>query len=295
LYSEGRLSEFQYQNTESTIALSGRRAGVVLVEKGLITTRELFPLVRYHYEWLLFDCFTWKEGACRFEPDTDPAKERILLDLSLPAIIIEGIRTKASRQDIEALVPEGSVPFYRCKGEGCLNDTGLSSLEKEMVEWFDGSRSVDIVADKFFVDEFELRSFVAGLVALGRVEVKGGNGKRLKKEANHGVSLKNEEEFDFSVIKARVTDKLEQIMDGTYFSILEVPLFATGHEIRKSYKRLKGLFSPSRFLASDLVYLQNDVKLINKILDETYEILRNSSLREAYLQAINPEKISPGS
>ena len=62
LFREGRISETQYQSASSTVAASGRRAGVIMVEKGIISSRELFPVVRYHYETMFYDTLKWMDG-----------------------------------------------------------------------------------------------------------------------------------------------------------------------------------------------------------------------------------------
>ena len=81
---------------------------------------------------------------------------------------------------------------------------------------------------------------------------------------------------------ARVVDKQAQVAQGNYFAIMQVPPEASGHEIRKAYRRLRGLFAIERFVTPELLDLQPKVMEIRFVLDEAYEILRNTSLREAY-------------
>lgn len=100
----------------------------------------------------------------------------------------------------------------------------------------------------------------------------------------HG-SVDRPGDHDLRVERARVADKHAQVLEGTYFAIMEVPPEASGYEIRKSYRRLRGLFAPERFAVEELADLRSQAEVIRIVLDEAYEVLRDSSLREGYRAA----------
>ena len=286
LYREGRLSQRQYEQASMTIGATGRRAGAVLVEKGLISSRELFPLVRHHYEMLIFDTFTWREGTWRFEEDADLGKERILLDISAAAIVVEGMRSRVPREEIAALISTESRPVLLECGICPLEEAGLSSSESEYLEWLDGGRTLADLADRFSLPEEEMAALLAALKVLGWVAADGAGEGPGEERAEAGIDARGSLRQELRVERARVADKLAQVADGSYFVLLEVPPEASGYEIRKAYRRLRGLFSTDRFAAGELLDLQEDVKDIRFVLDEAYEILRNPALREAYRGAL---------
>lgn len=287
LHREGRLSDRQYEQAAMTIGASGRRAGAVLVEKGLIASRELFPLVRHHYEALIFDSFSWTEGAWSFERKKQKASERILLDLPAPTIVVEGMRSRARFEDIVTIMPPGSRPKRLEDGICALDETGLSARELEILDWCDGARRTDDIARRFDLPDGELCAILAGLAALGWVTSGEGAGAGARgsdvQQPNYRLDRMNDN--DLRVERSRIADKHFQVLEGSYFMILEVPPEASGYEIRKSYRRLRGLFAPERFAVEELADLRSQAEVIRIVLEEAYEVLRDSSLREEYRAA----------
>jgi len=291
LHREGRLNERQYEQAAMTIGASGRRAGVVLVEKGLIASRELFPLVRHHYETIIFDSFAWSVGSWRFAQGKHRSSERVLLDLPTASIIVEGLRSRAPLSEIQKIVARDARPKNTGGGICPLEETGLSDRELEPLEWLDGTRGVDEIAERFSVVVDDLYALIAGLAVLGWVHVTGGDNERSAKDAQGGESLWTDVDRrqESRIEMARVVDKQAQVAQGNYFAIMQVPPEASGHEIRKAYRRLRGLFAVERFVTPELLDLQPKVEEIRLVLDEAYEILRNASLREAYRATMDVE------
>ncbi|MDJ0766751.1 MAG: DUF4388 domain-containing protein [Myxococcota bacterium] len=284
LFREGRLGNQAYRQATYTIGLSGRRAGAILVEQGLISSRELFPTVRHHYEYIIFDTFAWREGVWRYDPEAQP-KERIILGATTPQLIIEGIRSHARPEDIESKIHEGTRPLAVPDGICPLEDTGLLPEELEIYQAFDGATDIERLAVQFDLGQGELMRLVAGLAALGLVQLKND-----KAQAPSAGSVRTPDrasiEPGFRLERARVREKAEQVKEGSYFDLLEVPPGASGHEIRKAYKRLLGRFAFERFVVEELKDLQTEVRLILDVIDEAYEVLRNADLREMYRQSI---------
>ncbi len=286
LYREGRLTEEQYQQAVLAVGASGRRVGAVLVERGFIASRELFPLVRHHYEALIFDTFGWREGTWRFESGEELRRERILLDLSAGTLIVEGVRSRADPRDVDARIPPGVHPLARELGIFPLDRIALSPEERQLLEICDGTLSTEGIALRLGMADNELRALLLGLAALEWIEPgEVSEGERTGAARRSGAAI-GAAGSSARVERARVDDKRDQVEEGTYFAILEVAPAASGHEIRKAYRRLRGLFAPERFAVEDLADLRTDAEVIRTILDEAYEILRDPARREAYRQAL---------
>ncbi len=291
LYREGRLSDEEYSQAVLAVGASGRRVGAILVERGLISSKELFPLVRHHYESIILDSFAWRQGTWQFEAVKELGKERILLDVSSPTLIVEGIRSRARPEDINELVPSKSQPFETPEGICKIEDIGLLPEEIAIGNACNGSATVDQLARRFGIPREELRGLVAGLRILGLVQVeKNENESEIEEKTKEEAPTdRRVSEHGLRVIRARVTDKMAQVQEGSYFAILEISPKASGYEIRKAYRSLIGQFALERFQVPELADLQVQVELVHKIIDEAYEVLRNPSLREAYSQVAQEE------
>lgn len=285
LYREGRISDSQYDNASLTIAASGRRAGVVMIEKGIIGSRELFPIVRYHYESLLYDLFSWTEGDWEFIVEPFAQKERIVLDVVLCQIVMEAFRSSVPADQIRRLLDEQSkVQILNIDG---LEELKLefSPVEESILEWCNGHRTTLWLAKRFEVEAQQLMALLAGLVAMGVATVKEGAGisnlanSQLRFELAEDTSV---EETDI----ARINDKYLQVEEGTYFDIFEVAPNASVSEIKAAYQRLKGLYAPAKHAGIQLSDLQEKLCIIGSVLDEARDVLLNDQLRRKYQKAI---------
>lgn len=294
LYREGRISEKQYKNAAMTIAASGRRAGVVMVEKGIIATRELFPLVRYHYESILFDMFGWTDGAWKLMIEPFTLKERILLDVRAHDILLDAFRTYIPTAQVQQLVGAASMVSV-IEGEDFEHMINLSTSERELLEWCNGKRSVRWLAQRFSIDIIELQAFLAGMVALGRVMVDGVVAADNMKLASSTidtvidsamVSGDDDNALDANHEATRINEKYMQVEEATYFDIAEVSPDASSFEIRKSLQRLKSLYAPKRYVGLQISDLQEKLSVIGSILDEAGDVLFDEQRRERYRQAI---------
>jgi hypothetical protein len=56
--------------------------------------------------------------------------------------------------------------------------------------------------------------------------------------------------------------------------------------VRRAYLDLRRAFDPSRVLTPEVQTMAPDVRRINMVLDEAYEILKDPARRERYRRAI---------
>jgi len=292
LYREGRLTAQQYAQAAEHIDRSGRRAGAILVDKGIIPIRELFPLVRHHYETLLFDSFTWREGSWAFSPGEVQTKERILLDVPTPALVLEGIRSRMTTAEAEEFVPMATRPVLAENGLGRVSGLGLTNLELELLAACDGTVEVAALASRYAISKEDLLPLVAGLLTVGWLKASAEEARMTADslpptppvgEARQGSDAEAVE--DCGALRARLEAKMEQVEEGSYFDLLEVSPRSSGYEIRKAYRRLRGAFAIDRFAVAQLADLRNQAEMLLLVLDEAYEILRDPELREAYRAA----------
>ena len=64
------------------------------------------------------------------------------------------------------------------------------------------------------------------------------------------------------------------------------PRDATGYEVRRAFLELRRAFDPSRMLTPDVADLAPDVRKITVVLEEAYEILKDTARRDRYRRAI---------
>jgi preprotein translocase subunit Sec63 len=92
--------------------------------------------------------------------------------------------------------------------------------------------------------------------------------------------------LDLSAIRERVRARMNLVGEADYFTLLGISRDATGYEIRRAFAELRRSFEPSTLLTPELADLADDVRTIIVILEEAYEILRDTARRERYRRAL---------
>jgi hypothetical protein len=310
LNREGRLSDKDYIEACTAVGSTRRRAGAILVERGLISRRELFPLVQYHFETIILESFSWRKGTWKAYHGERPGAERILLEVSTPALVLEGIRSHAPLDAIDEILLGDAIPVVTSDGLCEIGDTGLSFDEKEIYRAADGLVSLEVLSVELDIPILEIRRLFAGLMILGlvRVEDLGDESPREETidESHLGEATlespseepmgesrpaevameeeRDENEPDFE--RVRVENKIAQAEEGSYFDILEVSPNASEYDIEQAFGALVELFDKERFSSPELADLRPQVELIRAMIDEAYEVLQQPELCEQYRRVV---------
>lgn len=278
LWREGRIPREQFEQVRAMIAGSGRRAGAILVERGVLRHEELFPLVRHHFEGIVWSVFGWELGQWSVEPGVPPAGEQILIDLPTPALIVEGARRKLSPEMLaKRLGGPSTVLRARSVGLCPLELVGLLPEEEQALAQCDGARPLGQLAPAGA--ELDLGAALYGLLVLGLVEV-------ATRGPDEPAGAWGREEIDAlrlaEVDRARLLERLRAARTGDYFAVLGLTRGATGYEVRRAYLELRRELHrrPDAPFPEDLAPALSELR---EMVDEAYEILRDPELRSSYL------------
>ncbi len=100
LFRCGKITRVQLAAASRILRNSKRkRIGQILVEMQAIQENDLIWAVRSHQQMILWSLFNWTEGTAIFNIGNFKESESILLDLTIPRAILDGIRnmTEAKR------------------------------------------------------------------------------------------------------------------------------------------------------------------------------------------------------
>lgn len=278
LWREGRIPRDQFEQVRAMIAGSGRRAGAILVERGVLRHEELFPLVRHHFEGIVWSVFSWESGQWRVEGGTPPGGEQILIDQPTPALILEGVRRKFTAEMLDKRLG-GPSTVLRARGAGLcpLEATGLLPEERQALALCDGARTLGQITPPGA--EIDLGAALYGLLVLGLVEVASrGPDEPAGSWDRAEIDALRQAEVD----RARLLERLRLARTGDYFAVLGVNRGATGYEVRRAYLELRRELHVRR-QGPLPVDLSPALAALVEMVDEAYEILRDPELRTSYL------------
>ena len=307
LVRQGRITAAQAASLGDEAAATGRRLGLVLVDRGLIAASELTGIVRRHYEEIVYSLFTWDKGAWTLGTDGSIAAEKVLLSLHPAALILEGIRRGyGAARTLAALGGEAEV-FQLRPWAGLselLDKMGLDPPERRVVLLFDGMQSLAAIAGATGgLPADRVYALAWALFVLDRLEpapagkdagapfAKRGAGVPANGAAPGGP--RGGRERDEAIDRALVQARAALVADGDYFQILGVPRDAGSEEIRRAHQVLLAGLRPGALhpaVASDLEAELRDIRLV---LDEATRLLLDEGLRRAYREhlAVPPDLV----
>jgi hypothetical protein len=129
LLRRGRITLHQYVEAGHLIRKGGKRLGTILVDMGALDARELVKVVVDHTLEIIYGAFQWTEGLYHFT-ETVGAAEDIVLKLSTPEIILEGIRRIDRWSRIERAVGGLETRYQRAEAYQTLVPHTLLSPDK---------------------------------------------------------------------------------------------------------------------------------------------------------------------
>jgi hypothetical protein len=316
LARQGRLSREQRAQGGAILESTGRRIGGVLVELGALKESELVALVQRHYEEIIYSAFAWPEGGeavgaqgeWSLGPESLAEGETIRLDLTAPAVIMEGIRRKYTASRLLRRLGSGAqVMQLLAVGAATsttLDEMALSDEERTLVRRFDGVRSLDEIRVAANVAEevpcalawalvalrlaVATRAADAALVAAPLDETPASavnGGGTADGQAGQAVPPRDpplEKERARVIDRARVLARHALVQEGDYFELLGLTREATAHEVRRAHQALTRELSTQALDAQVVAELGAELRAIRTVLDEGARVLGDARLRRRY-------------
>lgn len=283
LGARGDLPRETVRRLSSKFAPYGRHAGAALVAKGYLGQDQMWPTLRAHAEWVLAHVLQMGEGRLVVEarPPGRLAGEPSVFGGSTGAeVFVELVRRIVSPGDaIERLGGPGSR-LGRGVAYALLAECALGPDEIERLGAASGATLREVLEGG---PDGDLVTVIFALTQLGVLEVIASIGD-LAAEPD-GPSA-GDAALDAEAIRERVRARAQLVDDGDYFAVLGVARDATGYEVRRAFLELRRAFDPSRMLTPDVVDLAPDVRKITVVLEEAYEILKDTARRDRYRRAI---------
>jgi hypothetical protein len=154
---------------ESVRALNdGKRQGTLLVENGAIRARDLIEGVRDQVQEIIYGVVDWDEGTYEFAEGKLPSREVILLHMSTPDLLLEGIRRVERWSRIRAGVGPIDQRYALSPASAArVSAVSLHKTELELVASLDGVLTVEEICRLSRQPDFLACRSIWGLWAAG--------------------------------------------------------------------------------------------------------------------------------
>jgi hypothetical protein len=283
LGARGDLPRETVRRLSSKFPPYGRHAGAALVAKGYLGQDQMWPTLRAHAEWVLAHVLQMGEGRLVVEarPSGRLAGEPSVFGGSTGAeVFVELLRRIVAPADaIERLggvgsrVGDGPAPAL-------LAECALGPDELDRLRASSGGTLREALEG---APDGDLATVIFALTQLGVLEVLASIGSP---PSDPDAVSAGDAALDADAIRERVRARAQLVDDGDYFAVLGVARDATGYEVRRAFLELRRAFDPARMLTPDVADLAAEVRKITVVLEEAYEILKDTARRDRYRRAI---------
>lgn len=151
---------------------SDKALALLLINANYVSQRDVVSSIQQHTLDVVYNLLGWDEGPFRFEDNTLPPSDRILVPIDLENVIIEGARRIKEIEQLNAHLPNLDMalkfpenPREKFKG------IHLSVEEWRVVSFVNPKNTIRQIAKANNMSEIEIRRIVFGLEQAGLVEV----------------------------------------------------------------------------------------------------------------------------
>jgi len=289
LVARGDLPRDEAQSLVGKLPPFGRHAGAAMVAHGHLRQDQLWIVLREHAEWILGRMIQQSTGTAMMESEP-PGRlrgEPSVFERSTGAeVFVEVVRRVVAPEDSLARL---GGPMSRIGDGPSLALFDECALAPSIGERISNARGAPVQSLLDRSPEGDAASVLYALDLLGVIEMIRAIGE--PRIPSPLLPAGNADALDEEAVRARVRARLELVEEGDYFALLGVPRDATSYEVRRAFVELRRAFEPSRILTPQIADLNDDVRKITSVLDEAYEILKDSARRERYRRAIEGPRV----
>ena len=166
----GKLTTSQLELTEAAAEKTGRRAGDILVEMGILKETEKLYYLAQQVKAIAYSHFAWEEGEYRLHFADRAAHESIKIDLHPANLITRAVKKLYKPERLYRLLsPEDRLIPSQQPAYG-LHEVELERWEAELLPRVDGTRTMAELIHVAQRPEHAVYGFLYGLTALKILE-----------------------------------------------------------------------------------------------------------------------------
>ncbi|MFQ6082269.1 MAG: DnaJ domain-containing protein [Candidatus Aminicenantia bacterium] len=283
LLDSGKISEESYQNIQLYLR-KDKKIGKVLVEKGIISPKDLYEMWIHQMEEIVISMFPYFDAELEFKEEEIELAREISFKISVPFLIVKGIRRMDYSPLIEELVGKG-IPYLKAKEPIYF----LNDFEKELLKVIDGFAPVKELLPRISLSLEDFWKSIFLLYSSGIIDFKE-EGERIeeekeeRKEKERG-EIPSEKERGEIPSEKEIEEVLaleRELANLNYYQILRIPASATPEEIKKSYFSLAKLYHPDKFGRNVSPEVIKKAQKVFIQITKAYQALINHQKRQEY-------------
>jgi len=283
LLRSGYLTEEQLAVAEEATKQTGKQLGAALVERGLITPKNLVEGAKRQIKQIVVSLFSWREGNYAFDSAPLPLTAIVPLQVDTGGLLMEGIRDLDWKFVRKSLPPLKMILRAAKNPATLLQGIVLDQDHQTILSLIDGSRSIEEICALSEIGDFSTLKAIYTLSALRIAESLGLKSDTAARESKQSTPTEPEKQKpEVKVTREMILQTLGKMADLDYYQILDIGHGVTQQEIKKAYFRLAKRYHPDRHADSELSDMKEQLEAIFMHITEAYDILTTEDKRQAY-------------
>jgi len=305
LVRTGRITEEQYKTTLSKAKGFGKLHGQVMIQENILTPEELDDALRAQSRFRLFSLFKWNDGDYKFFKESFYDERDEYTDLTIPDIILTGIRESYSLDRLISLLePLRHLYLFPGVENTWRTDNTFDEQQQWLLSLCDGTHTVGDILELSPLDFLETHRVIYSAVTLNIITMKKASASEAPQQETPAapkpgdVPLEKEAptpkrvDTDFKELHTKLMTIYHQMRTKNYFEILQVQKDAPESDIKKSYIKLAKKFHPDSFSPEEIAVVEKTVNKIFDIVSQAHRVLSDEKQRQEYIDSlVAPEKV----
>jgi tetratricopeptide (TPR) repeat protein len=297
----GKITEEEFAQVSVDLE-EGRRLGQALLQKGFLSASEINSGVSYQLQQILFSVFNWDSGDYEFVDRERPVFEDIMVEVSTPALIIDGIRNITNLLVLERGIGrnEDAVLMPGSNGRR-LARTNMDFSEETILAGVDGKTTIRQLRSITRLQPHEFGRALYCLLISGMVHLKGSAKREVipqpEKKQFNGLNTQPMPTTDYpkgipvqaARLKTHSEAELRELIittekkfkDATDEEVLNVLPDFSGDEIQKAYNNLTNIFHPPYVAFERFRDLKDSLKtIIDRMAEAHQNLMKRKSTQQ---------------
>ena len=277
------LEEFEIASRE--VIEKGKRLGQALSDLGFISAQEISSSVHYQLQQITYSLFDWDSGEFEFVERERPVFEDIMIDISTPNLIIEGVRNAGNTDLLERYYQknEQQVLFIN-HGVSRLPRTDLDFAEETILACVDDTKTIEGIRQLAHLPRIEFNRAICSLLLCGMLQLQQHEEVRNSQTLTPADEVHDRQSFTTQKMEQQVRNHrdpsspmktlseaelrrlisitVQKFEEATDEEVLNVLPDCTLREIHKAYEDLSAQFHPPYYSQSRFLDVKDPLKAI---------------------------------
>lgn len=272
------ISRTQFDDAFSQVASTGKKQGMVLVQMGILSPKELFQGLNLQVRSIILSLFSWKTGAYRFIDRLPPPEEIVTLHIQPAPLILEGVVTRAAkmepfrdRWDLNTMKigPHPDPPWVAEDLRLPQDARAILALVEKGTHW----KKIPLLTGLSVENTSAFLYTLATLDLISAAPAAPAERTPERPQTAEPTSTPDREKIE------ELSGKLDKF---NLYQVLRLQPGAESDEIKGSYLSMAKEFHPDRFFADGYDDLRGKIDLIFMKINEAYTVLSSTRKREEY-------------